>query len=76
MDEELKMEFKQQAKKELCIEMLVDELYKGLKKSSKGKIKFETYCVNTENVLYLLKKYDSEKFEEYAKMILKVEEEE
>lgn len=61
-------------RKEIISELIVDGLFNSLKKMSNGKIEVESYKINEENMTYLIKKYDPEKFVAYEKMLLKNEE--
>ena len=57
-------------RKEIISELIVDGLFNSLKKMSNGKIKVESYKIDEDNMTYLIKKYDPEKFAEYEKMLL------
>lgn len=67
-------EVKENAKKELIIEMILDELFGSLIENG-NKIQVESYKISESRMTYLLEKYDKEKFNEYEKMLLKGEEE-
>ena len=57
-------------RKKIISELIVDGLFNSLKKMSNGKIEVESYRINEENMTYLIKKYDPEKFDAYEKMLL------
>jgi len=57
-------------RKEIISELIVDGLFNSLKKMSSGKIRVESYEIDENNMTYLIKKYDPEKFAAYEKMLL------
>lgn len=57
-------------RKEIISELIVDGLFNSLKKMSNGKIKVDSYKIDEDNMTYLIKKYDPEKFACYEKMLL------
>lgn len=57
-------------RKEIISELIVDGLFNSLKKMSNGKIEVESYKIDENNMTYLIKKYDPEKFAVYEKMLL------
>ena len=57
-------------RKEIISELIVDGLFNSLKKMSSGKIRVESYKIDEDNMTYLIKKYDPEKFAAYEKMLL------
>ena len=61
-------------RKEIISELIIDGLFNSLKKMSNGKIGVESYKIDENNMTYLIKKYDPEKFAAYEKMLLKNEE--
>lgn len=67
------MKFKKKIKKEIISELIIDELFQSLKKTSNGKIEVESYNISEKNMTYLLEKYDPEKFKVYEKMLLKTD---
>ena len=69
-------EIQEKIKKEIISELIIDGLFQSLKKTSSGKIEVESYNINEKNMTYLLKKYDTEKFKVFEKMLLKTEEDE
>ena len=68
-------EIQEKIKKEIISELIIDELFQSLKKTSNGKIEVESYNISEKNMTYLLKKYDPEKFKVYEKMLLKTDNE-
>ena len=68
-------EIQEKIKKEIISELILDGLFQSLKKMSNGKIEVENYKIDEKNMTYLLKKYDSEKFKAYEKMLLKTDNE-
>lgn len=68
-------EIQEKIKKEIISELIIDGLFQSLKKMSNGKIEVESYKIDEKNMTYLLKKYDSEKFEAYEEMLLKTDNE-
>lgn len=66
-------EIQEKIKKEIISELIIDELFQSLKKTSNGKIEVESYNISEKNMTYLLEKYDSEKFKVYEKMLLKTD---
>lgn len=66
-------EIQEKIKKEIISELIIDELFQSLKKTSNGKIEVESYNISEKNMTYLLEKYDPEKFKVYEKMLLKTD---
>lgn len=58
-------------RKEIISELVIDGLFNSLKKMSSGKIKVESYKIDEDNMTYLIKKYDPEKFAAYEELLLK-----
>lgn len=56
-------------KKEVIKEIIFDILFNSLV-NEKGTIEFDRYNIDEKNMLYLLRKYDEEKFEEYKNMLI------
>lgn len=63
-------------RKEIISELVIDGLFNSLKKMSSGKIQVESYKIDENNMTYLIKKYDPEKFAAYEKMLLNNKKEE
>ena len=59
-------------KKGLIIDMLIDKLYDCLV-VEQGKIDFSKYDLSSKDIMYLLKHYDSERFDAYSKLLLNEE---
>lgn len=55
-------------------EMIIDKLFNCLQKNSKGKIYFDDYKLDGKDMVYLLEKYDNQKFNEYKELLLNDEE--
>lgn len=68
--DELKLS-EEKIRKELTTEMIIDELYCGLRINSKGKISFDCYNISSKNILYLLEKYDKNRYDAYKEMLVK-----
>ena len=58
-------------RKEIISELVIDGLFNSLKKMSNGKIQVESYKIDENNMTYLIKKYDPEKFAAYEELLLK-----
>jgi len=58
----------EEMRKKIIIEMIIDKLFYSLAKDSKG-VEINTYKIDEQEMTYLLKKYDSNKFAEYEKML-------
>ncbi len=56
-------------KKEIIVELLFDKLFRCLNVENK-KVVFERYDLNEEDMQFLLKKYDEEKYNAYCEMLL------
>lgn len=67
-------ENQEKIRKEIISELIIDGLFQSLKKMSNGKIEVESYNISEKNMTYLLKKYDTEKFKVFEKMLLKTDE--
>ncbi len=63
-------------RKEIVSELIIDGLFNSLKKMSSGKIQVESYKIDENNMTYLIKKYDPEKFAAYEELLLKNKNEE
>lgn len=61
---------KENIKKEIIIELLLDKLYRCLEVENK-KIGFDKYKVNEKDMQFLLEKYDKDKYDAYCEMLLK-----
>lgn len=60
---------KENLKKEIIIELIIDKLFRCLEVED-GIINFEKYNINREDMQFLLKKYDEEKYNAYCEMLL------
>lgn len=49
-------------KKEILKELIFDRLYRCIEVDSEGKVEFEKYGLDDEDMLYMLKQYDPEKY--------------
>ena len=66
--------FEEKIRKELINEIIIDKLFNCLKLTSKGTVKFDYYKISENEMTYLLKKYDEEKFNQYEEILTEIEE--
>ena len=64
---------KENIKKEIISDFIMDKLYNCLELDN-GKIIFDRYNLSDKEMLYMLKKFDEEKFETYSEILKSNEE--
>lgn len=60
---------KESIKKEILIDLLLDKLYRCLS-VEKNEVVFDRYDLNEEDMQYILKKLDEERYKVYCEMLL------
>lgn len=67
------MDEKEEIKKEIYLEMILENLYDCLEFNTKYEVidDFNIYDMSTNTMLYLLKNYDKEKFAEIERKMIK-----
>ena len=63
---------KENIKKEILLDLLVDKLYECLEVED-GKVSFERYNIDYKDIQYLLKKLDEDRYNAYCEMLLNTE---
>jgi len=61
---------KENIKKEILMELIVDKIYECLGVTSEGTIYFDKYDIDVKDVQHLLKKLDEERYNAYCEMLL------
>jgi aminopeptidase-like protein len=65
----------EEIRKNIITEMIIEKLFNSLRRSSTGKVRFDSYRINEDDIAYLLEKYDAKKYNEYKNMLLNIKDE-